>query len=51
MRESYLSYLVEVLNSQPYLGIDHDIEIAKGTYKYTNDKTEEGIKEWRLSKL
>lgn len=51
MRESYLSYLVEVLNSQPYLGIDHDIEIAKGTYKFTEDKIQEGLKEWRLSKL
>jgi hypothetical protein len=46
-----LSYLVEVLNSQPYLGIDHDIEIAKGTYKFTEDKIQEGLKEWRLSKL
>jgi hypothetical protein len=51
MRESYLSYLIEVLNSQPYVGVSHEIEIAKGTYKFTDDKIQEGIKEWRLSKL
>jgi hypothetical protein len=51
MKDSYLGYLVEVLNNEPLLGISHEVEIAKGTYKLTEDTIEEKLKIWRLSKL
>ena len=51
MKQGYLSYLVEVLNNEPLLGVSHEVEIAKGTYKLTEDTIEEKLKIWRLSKL
>jgi hypothetical protein len=33
MRESYLSYLIALLNSEPYFGVSPEVDIAKGMYK------------------
>ena len=33
MRESYLSYLIALLNSEHYFGVSPEIDIAKGMYK------------------
>ena len=33
MRDSYLSYLIALLNSEHYFGVSQEIDIAKGMYK------------------
>lgn len=33
MRDSYLSYLIALLNSDTYFGVAPEIDIAKGVFK------------------
>tara|TARA_R100001460_G_scaffold59716_1_gene99643 strand:- start:3256 stop:3393 length:138 start_codon:yes stop_codon:yes gene_type:complete len=33
MKNSYLSYLIELLQSDEWKDVSHDVEIAKGKYK------------------
>jgi hypothetical protein len=48
MRESYLSYLIALLNSDNYFGVSPEIDIAKGMYKIGGKNA--NYRKWRSLK-
>jgi hypothetical protein len=40
MKTSYLSYLIELLQSDDWKGVSHNIDIAKGKYRMPQTWTE-----------
>lgn len=48
MRESYLSYLIALLNSDTYFGVSQEIDIAKGMYKIGGKNA--NYRKWRSLK-
>ena len=48
MRESYLSYLIALLNSNTYFGVAPEIDIAKGMYKIGGKNA--NYRKWRSLK-
>jgi hypothetical protein len=48
MRESYLSYLLALLNSDTYFGVSPEIDIAKGMYKIGSKNAK--YRKWRSLK-
>jgi hypothetical protein len=48
MRDSYLSYLIALLNSDTYFGVAPEIDIAKGMYKIGGKNA--NYRKWRSLK-
>jgi hypothetical protein len=49
MKQGYLSYLVELLNSSTLYGVAKEIDIAKGMYKL-DGSTKRKYRQWRSPK-
>jgi hypothetical protein len=50
MKQGYLSYLIELLNSDEWVGVGECVEIAKGKHKLPEGWNEYIMLQWRQLK-